>query len=196
MKHLTVQQITKDVTSYLEVPKSQLKRKTKAVSLAKHIIMWLSRTWTPLGVTKIGSEMGGLDHSSVLYGWNRIEEGRFRNDELIKPVTDYFMEYYTTLYGKPEIREAPATPGLAEYTNYIHIADALNKKLNAEAGAARLLVRLFDKVGEDKLRTLLHQTLDSEGVVLMNSIKQTIEELSTSAATYYATLAVSNPNKD
>jgi len=196
MEHLTVHKITNDVTSYLKVPKSQLNRKTKPVSMAKHIIMWLARTWTPLGVTKIGSEMGGLDHSSVLYGWNRVEEARFRQHELIKPVTDYFMEHYTTLYGKPEVREAPATPGLAEYSNYLHIADALNKKLNAEGAASRLLIRLFDKVGEDKLRTLLHETLGTEGVVMMNSIKQTVGEVAATSGQYYATLAISNPSKD
>ena len=48
-------------------------RKERRVTRARHIAMWLARTLTRHGATKIGMEFGGRDHSTVAAAWRGLE---------------------------------------------------------------------------------------------------------------------------
>ena len=56
---------------------------TKSTSKARQIAMFLCRELTPHSLSEIGSYFGGKDHSTVVYGLKRIEQG-LAHDEVLK----------------------------------------------------------------------------------------------------------------
>lgn len=190
MSVLSATKILDDVLDYFAVRKSQLKSRSKQVALAKHTYMWLARKFTELGLQDIGMPIGGMDHTSVLHGINRIEEGRQKNKDSIRIPTDYFVDHYTMIYGRPRRREQPAVPGLAKVENSVEIASALNQKLTAEAMAGRIVTRLCRKLKPDHLENFLkHELGDKEGPMMLEALVSAAQDVDSSTVTWYATLA-------
>ncbi|MBC8597168.1 helix-turn-helix domain-containing protein [Qingrenia yutianensis] len=58
-------------------------KRSKDVAFARHIAMYIMRELTEMSTPKIGQELGGRDHSTVLNGINKVEEA-INTDSSIK----------------------------------------------------------------------------------------------------------------
>lgn len=82
---LSVNTIKKYVADYYGLTKQQLisKTRTKNISTARHIAMYLCRKHLDLPFSKIGEEFGKRDHSTVMNACEKIE-GHLKKDESFK----------------------------------------------------------------------------------------------------------------
>ncbi|MPM44096.1 Chromosomal replication initiator protein DnaA [bioreactor metagenome] len=73
---LSINKIKKCIDDYYGISKQQLvaRTKTKNISDARHIAMYLCRKHLDLPYTKIGEEFGKRDHSTVMNACNKIEK--------------------------------------------------------------------------------------------------------------------------
>lgn len=79
---LNINNILKVVADYYNLTEKQLKSKsrTKNISNARHIAMYLSREMLDLSYDKIGEEFGGKDHTTVMNAHDKIEKLVAEND--------------------------------------------------------------------------------------------------------------------
>ena len=79
---LNINNILKVVADYYNLTEKQLKSKsrTKNISNARHIAMYLSREMLDLSYDKIGVEFGGKDHTTVMNAHDKIEKLVAEND--------------------------------------------------------------------------------------------------------------------
>ena len=72
---VTMEQILERVATHFQVKPADLrsKKRTRVVSLARQVVMYVARKLTPLSLEEIGHHFGGRDHSTVLYGISKIE---------------------------------------------------------------------------------------------------------------------------
>ena len=82
---ITVNTIKKCVADYYGLTKAQLisKSRTKNISTARHIAMYLCRKHLDLSFSKIGEDFGKRDHSTVMNGCDKIEN-LLKKDENFK----------------------------------------------------------------------------------------------------------------
>ncbi len=75
-REISIDYIKKTVSDYFNIEPKVLnsKTRTREVALARQIAMYLARRYTDFSLTKIGSEIGGRDHSTVLYAYNTIQD--------------------------------------------------------------------------------------------------------------------------
>ena len=73
--HLTENQVLETVASYYGLTSSQLtgKIRTAQIALARHIAMYLIKTYIGTPFTKIGYLFGGRDHTTVMNGVQKVE---------------------------------------------------------------------------------------------------------------------------
>jgi chromosomal replication initiator protein len=73
---VSMEQILERVAQHYQVKPTDLrsKKRTRLVSLARQVVMYLARRLTPLSLEEIGHHFGGRDHSTVLYGISRVQE--------------------------------------------------------------------------------------------------------------------------
>lgn len=73
---VNVPAIIKKVSEYYEVPADSIKGKsrTKGISEARQVVMWMARQLTDESYESIGAYLGGRDHSTVYYGISAIEK--------------------------------------------------------------------------------------------------------------------------
>ena len=71
----TIDDIIAAVTDYFPVKLSDLqsKKRTKSITFPRQVAMYLARRITKLSLEEIGGYFGGRDHSTVLYGIDRIQ---------------------------------------------------------------------------------------------------------------------------
>ena len=81
----TVPLILAEVARYYSVDETQIlsKRKTKGISDARAVAIYLCRTMTSLSLPEIGQEFD-RDHSTVLYSVQKVEKSLKSGDEAIK----------------------------------------------------------------------------------------------------------------
>ena len=65
--------------------------RTEKVAHARHIYMYLARTFTDFSLSEIGIRCGNRDHATVLYGFNKIEK-LIKTKPQIKIEIDFFNE--------------------------------------------------------------------------------------------------------
>jgi chromosomal replication initiator protein len=72
---VTMEQILERVAAHFQVKPADLrsKKRTRVVSLARQVVMYLARKLTALSLEEIGQHFGGRDHSTVLYGISKVE---------------------------------------------------------------------------------------------------------------------------
>lgn len=80
----------------LEVADLEGDRRTKAIALPRHVAMYLLREETGLSLPKIGQKLGGRDHTTVLYGYEKISRHIEENDQLRREL----LTIKETLYGQ------------------------------------------------------------------------------------------------
>ena len=85
---LTVEQILDGVCQYydLETPILKSRQRTQAVALARQVAMYLLKEELHYSLSQIGEVLGGRDHTTVLYGCDKIAAGIEENDQLRRDV--------------------------------------------------------------------------------------------------------------
>ncbi|WP_375731437.1 chromosomal replication initiator protein DnaA, partial [Treponema pallidum] len=83
-KHITVETILHVVADHFNISYSDLKgkKRNKSVVYPRQIAMFLSKELTELSTTELGIEFGGRDHSTVIYGCQKIEGEILTNPSL------------------------------------------------------------------------------------------------------------------
>ncbi|NRA95710.1 MAG: chromosomal replication initiator protein DnaA [Planctomycetes bacterium] len=88
-RRVTIDHIAQAVTRHFEVKLAELqsKKRTQAVAVPRQICMFLARRLTGLSLEEIGGFFGGRDHSTVLYGVDRIT-ARSRDDVALRDTVE------------------------------------------------------------------------------------------------------------
>ena len=88
--HLTENQVLEVVADYYGLTPSQLtgKIRTAQIALARHIAMYLIKTYIGTPFTKIGYLFGGRDHTTVMNGVQKVENSLSTDADMQKAISD------------------------------------------------------------------------------------------------------------
>jgi chromosomal replication initiator protein len=86
-RNITIDIIQRVVAEYFGLTQNDLrgKKRTKAIALPRQLAMYLSREMTEYSTTEVGIEFGGRDHTTVMYGCQKIEN-RLKIDSTFEPL--------------------------------------------------------------------------------------------------------------
>jgi chromosomal replication initiator protein len=81
---VTPERIVQAVSDYYSVELEQLKgqKRDRAIVMPRQIAMYLMRAETDVSLLRIGAELGGRDHSTVLHACDKIDKETQENEEL------------------------------------------------------------------------------------------------------------------
>lgn len=87
-RQVTPERIAKVVADYYSVPMDVLQgqKRDKAIVVPRQIAMFLMRAETDVSLLRIGAELGGRDHSTVLHACDKITREVAVNDELRREI--------------------------------------------------------------------------------------------------------------
>jgi chromosomal replication initiator protein len=87
-RQVTPERIAKAVSDYYSVPMEVLQgqKRDKAIVMPRQIAMFLMREETDVSLLRIGAELGGRDHSTVLHACDKISREVANNDELRREI--------------------------------------------------------------------------------------------------------------
>jgi len=87
-RQITPERIAKAVSEYYGVDLEQLRgqKRDKAIVVPRQIAMFLMREETDVSLLRIGAELGGRDHSTVLHACDKITRESAGNDELRREI--------------------------------------------------------------------------------------------------------------
>ena len=87
---ITIELITEIVAKEFNITLSQLKSKkrTSNIVLPRQIAMYLAREMTDFSLPEIGRFFGGKDHTTVIYGFDKIKE-KISQDKKMKDLVNY-----------------------------------------------------------------------------------------------------------
>ncbi|MEJ7747801.1 MAG: chromosomal replication initiator protein DnaA [Candidatus Limnocylindrales bacterium] len=87
-RQVTPERIARAVADYYSVPMDVLQgqKRDKAIVMPRQIAMFLMRQETDVSLLRIGAELGGRDHSTVLHACDKITREVAHNDELRREV--------------------------------------------------------------------------------------------------------------
>jgi chromosomal replication initiator protein len=87
-RQVTPERIAKVVSDYYSVPMDALQgqKRDKAIVVPRQIAMFLMREETDVSLLRIGAELGGRDHSTVLHACDKITREVANNDELRREI--------------------------------------------------------------------------------------------------------------
>ena len=87
-RQVTPERIAKVVSEYYSVPMDVLQgqKRDKAIVVPRQIAMFLMREETDVSLLRIGAELGGRDHSTVLHACDKINREVAVNDELRREI--------------------------------------------------------------------------------------------------------------
>jgi chromosomal replication initiator protein len=87
-RQVTPERIAKAVADYYSVPMDALKgqKRDKAIVMPRQVAMFLMREETDVSLLRIGAELGGRDHSTVLHACDKITRESAVNDELRREI--------------------------------------------------------------------------------------------------------------
>ena len=87
-RQVTPERITKAVSEYYGVQMEQLRgqKRDKAIVTPRQVAMFLMREETDVSLLRIGAELGGRDHSTVLHACDKITRESAVNDELRREI--------------------------------------------------------------------------------------------------------------
>jgi chromosomal replication initiator protein len=87
-RQVTPERIAKAVSDYYGVPMDALQgqKREKSIVVPRQIAMFLMREETDVSLLRIGAELGGRDHSTVLHGCDKINREIQVNDEMRREV--------------------------------------------------------------------------------------------------------------
>lgn len=89
-EEVTAESIMRATCSYFSITQNDLtgKSKRQEIARARQICVYLMCEMLPLPLTSIGKEMGGRDHSTVIFARDKITELIRTNDTILKAVND------------------------------------------------------------------------------------------------------------
>lgn len=86
-RKITIEAILRAVAEHFGVKASELmgRRRHKSISVPRQVVMYLARQLTDYALVEIGGQIGGRDHTTVIYAVERIAQqietnGRLRDD--------------------------------------------------------------------------------------------------------------------
>jgi chromosomal replication initiator protein len=87
-RQITPERIAKVVSDYYGVDLDQLRgqKRDKNIVMPRQIAMFLMREETDVSLLRIGAELGGRDHSTVLHACDKINRESATNDELRREI--------------------------------------------------------------------------------------------------------------
>ena len=87
-RQVTPERIARAVSDYYSVPMDVLQgqKRDKAIVMPRQIAMFLMRAETDVSLLRIGAELGGRDHSTVLHACDKITRESAVNDELRREI--------------------------------------------------------------------------------------------------------------
>jgi chromosomal replication initiator protein len=87
-RQVTPERIARVVSEYYSVPMDALQgqKRDKAIVVPRQIAMFLMREETDVSLLRIGAELGGRDHSTVLHACDKINREVAVNDELRREI--------------------------------------------------------------------------------------------------------------
>jgi len=87
-RQVTPERIARVVSEYYSVPMDALQgqKRDKAIVVPRQIAMFLMREETDVSLLRIGAELGGRDHSTVLHACEKINREVAVNDELRREI--------------------------------------------------------------------------------------------------------------
>ncbi len=87
-RQVTPERIAKAVADYYGVPMDALQgqKRDKAIVTPRQVAMFLMREETDVSLLRIGAELGGRDHSTVLHACDKITRESAVNDELRREI--------------------------------------------------------------------------------------------------------------
>jgi chromosomal replication initiator protein len=88
-RSITPQRIVRAVADYYGVNLDQLRssKRDKAIVVPRQIAMFLIREETDISLLRIGAELGGRDHSTVLHACDKIARELSENDEMRREIS-------------------------------------------------------------------------------------------------------------
>jgi chromosomal replication initiator protein len=86
-KSISVEIVQRVVSEYFGLSQSDLKgkKRTKAIAFPRQLAMYLAREMTEYSTTELGIEFGGRDHTTIMYGCQKIEN-RIKTDSTLEPI--------------------------------------------------------------------------------------------------------------
>ena len=87
---ITPEAVIDEVSRYYDIPVEKIKgeKKTGDIVLPRQIAMYIIRENTDLSLPEIGREMGGKNHTTVLYSIKKIEEAMKQDPQIAKIVAE------------------------------------------------------------------------------------------------------------
>src|SRR3990170_2923537 len=88
-RSITPQRIVRAVADYYGVNLDQLRssKRDRAIVVPRQIAMFLIREETDISLLRIGAELGGRDHSTVLHAYDKIARELQENDEMRREIS-------------------------------------------------------------------------------------------------------------
>jgi chromosomal replication initiator protein len=88
-RSITPQKIVRAVADYYGVNLDQLRssKRDRAIVVPRQIAMYLIREETDISLLRIGAELGGRDHSTVLHAYDKITRELSENDEMRREIS-------------------------------------------------------------------------------------------------------------
>ncbi|WP_058486400.1 chromosomal replication initiator protein DnaA [Defluviitalea phaphyphila] len=89
-KTITTELIQEIVASYYNLRPEDLKSKkrTRSVAFPRQVAMYLCRKLTDLSLPKIGEKFGGRDHTTIIHGYEKINNDIKTNNELRQAIKE------------------------------------------------------------------------------------------------------------
>ncbi len=87
---VVVDNVIEKVSNQMNVSRDEIlsQKKDKQISKARQMAMYIIKNVTPLTYKEIGIELGGKTHSTVIHGYNEIEELMMNDSEIKAIITD------------------------------------------------------------------------------------------------------------
>ena len=110
---VTVDDVLAEVAAYFGLRVDDLvgPRRTREVAQSRQVAMYLTRELTTLSLPQIGQAMGGRDHTTVMYGCDKMN-ALFEKDDVLRR---QILEIKQRLYGRGQ-RVAPAAMPVMQRT--------------------------------------------------------------------------------
>ncbi len=92
-KKITPSLVTDTVENHFNLKENDLKSKSRSQNIAfpRQIAMYILKEYTDLSLKQIGSIFGGLDHTTVLHGINKIKSN-MENDQTVETVINDILK--------------------------------------------------------------------------------------------------------
>lgn len=92
-EEITFDKILNVVSQFFGISKEDIlsKKRNAKINFPRQIIMYLSRKKTNLSLSQIGKELGGKDHSTIIHGFEKLNQAIENNDSETKSILEIII---------------------------------------------------------------------------------------------------------